>query len=228
MIKKYLYTADVCALGMLIWILGDVLIKGIPSLQLHFFLEREIGLGLDGGFLNAIIGSLQLLGLALLIAAPLAIGAAIYIQEYAKHNNPFTRVILFASDTLASTPSIVFGGFGFLFFVVYLHFVYSILAGGFTLAFMIFPILLRTSIEAIKAIPREYYEGSLALGATKWQAIRTVILPPARPGIVSGVILGIGRSIGETAAVMFTAGYSAHIASSILLPAASLPNMIYK
>jgi phosphate transport system permease protein len=110
MIKKYLYTGDVFALGMLIWILGDVLIKGIPSLQLHFFFEREIGL--DGGFLNAIIGSLQLVGLALLIATPLAIGAAIYIQEYAKHNNPFTRVILFPSDTLASTPSIVFGGFG--------------------------------------------------------------------------------------------------------------------
>jgi phosphate transport system permease protein len=93
---------------------------------------------------------------------------------------------------------------------------------------MILPILLRSSIESIKAIPRECYEGSLALGATKWQAIKTVILPPARPGIVSGVILGIGRSIGETAAVMFTAGYSAHIATSILHPAGSLPNMIYK
>lgn len=218
----------VFALSMLIWILGDVLVKGIPSLQPMFFLEREIGLGVEGGFLNAIVGSLQLVGLALLIAAPLAIGAAIYVQEYAKHNNPFTRVILFTSDTLASTPSIVFGGFGFLFFVVYLNFGFSVLAGGFTLAFMILPILLRTSIEAIKAIPREYYEGALALGATKWQAIKTVILPPARPGIVSGVILGIGRSIGETAAVMFTAGYSAHIATSILHPAGSLPNMIYK
>jgi phosphate transport system permease protein len=223
-----LSTGAAFALGMLIWILGDILIKGIPSLQLHFFLEREIGRGIEGGFLNAIIGSLQLVGLALLISAPLAIGAAIYVQEYAKHNNPFTRAILFTSDTLASTPSIVFGGFGFLFFVVYLNFGYSVLAGGFTLAFMILPILLRTSIEAIKAIPREFYEGSLALGATKWQAIKTVILPPARPGIISGVILGIGRSIGETAAVMLTAGYSAHIATSILHPAASLPNMIYK
>lgn len=218
----------VFALSILVWILGDVLVKGLPSMQWMFFIEREIGTGVEGGFLNAIIGSLQLVGLALLIAAPLAIGAAIYIQEYGKKNNLFTRLILFTSDTLASTPSIVFGGFGFLFFVVYLHFGFSVLAGGFTLAFMILPLLLRSSIEAIKAIPREFYEGSLALGATKWQAIKTVILPPARPGIVSGVILGVGRSIGETAAVMFTAGYSAHIASSILHPAASLPNMIYK
>jgi phosphate transport system permease protein len=216
------------ALFMLIWILGDVLIKGLPSMQLIFFLENEIGTGVEGGFLNAIIGSLQLVALALLIAAPLSLGAAIYIEEYAKKNNIFTRIILFTSDTLASTPSIVYGGFGFLFFVVYLRFGFSVLSGGFTLGFMILPILLRSSIEAIKAIPREIYEGSLALGATKWQAIKTVILPPAQPGIISGVILGIGRSIGETAAVIFTAGYSAHIATSILHPAGSLPNMIYK
>jgi len=117
--------------------------------------------------------------------------------------------------------------FGFLFFVTYLEFKFSLIAGGLTLGIMIIPLLLRSSIEAIKAVPREYQEGAYALGATKWQSIRTVILPPASPTITSGAIISIGRAIGETAAIMFTAGYSAHIATSIFSAAGSMPNLIY-
>jgi phosphate transport system permease protein len=214
--------------GFLFAILFDIIIKGAADFKIHYLFEEQIGVGVDGGFLNAIIGSLQLVGIAILIAFPLALGSAIYVQEYAKKDNIFTKIIMFTSDTLASTPSVVFGAFGFIFFSIYLDFGVSLLAGGFTLAFMILPILLRSCIEAIKSVPFDYQEGSFALGATKWQTIKNVVLPPAFPMISSGVIIGIGRAIGETAAVLFTAGYSAHIVTSILKPAANLPNMIFQ
>jgi phosphate transport system permease protein len=217
----------ICITFFLFFIIGDIIIRGGSSFKLEYLYLREISGGQAGGFANAIIGSLQLVGIAILFAAPLAIGAAIYVQEYTKKSNIFTKIILFTSDTLASTPSIVFGAFGFLFFVIFLEFRFSMLAGGITLGIMVIPILLRSSIEAIKAIPCEYKEGALALGATKWQTIRTVVLPPASPSITSGVIISIGRAIGETAAVIFTAGYSAHIATSLFHPTASMPNMIF-
>jgi phosphate transport system permease protein len=212
----------------LFFILQEIIVKGVLSLRLEFFLEREYGVGATGGFLNAIVGSLQLVGIALGVAAPLSIGSAIYVQEYAKRSNIFTKIILFTSDTLASTPSIVFGAFGFTFFVWYLHFGFSVIAGGLTLAIMVMPLMLRSSIEAIKSVPFEYQEGSFALGATKWQTIRHVVLPPSLPGIIGGVILSIGRAIGETAAVIFTAGYAVHVAGSLLHPVASIPNLIFK
>jgi phosphate transport system permease protein len=134
---------------------------------------------------------------------------------------------MFASDTLASTPSIVFGAFGFMLFVLYLKFGFSLLAGGLTLGIMIIPLLLRSSIEALKSIPKDYREASLALGASKWQTVRNAVLPPATPMISSGVIISIGRAIGETAAILFTAGYTAHIATGLMEPAASMPNMIF-
>ena len=212
---------------ILFYIIGDIILRGGLSLKPEYVLQRELFGGQQGGFLNAIIGSLQLVGIALAFAVPLALGAAIYIQEYTKKDNIITRTVLFASDTLASTPSIVFGVFGFLFFVTYLEFKFSLIAGGLTLGIMIIPLLLRSSIEAIKAVPREYQEGAFALGASKWQSIRTVILPPASPTITSGAIISIGRAIGETAAIMFTAGYSAHIATSLFSAAGSMPNLIY-
>jgi phosphate transport system permease protein len=209
------------------FIIGDIIFRGGLALKPEFLFTREISGGLEGGFANAIIGSLELVAIAIAFAVPLALGAAIYVQEYTKKHSLVTKIILFASDTLASTPSIVFGAFGFMFFVLFLEFRFSMLAGGLTLGIMVIPLLLRSSIESIKAIPREYEEGALALGATKWQTIRTVILPPALPGITSGTIISIGRAIGETAAVIFTAGYAASIATSLLDATASMPNLIY-
>ena len=210
-----------------LFIIGDIVLNGGTSISPELFFEREIAGGKEGGFLNAIVGSLYLVSLALIIAAPLSIGSAIYVQEYAKKDNIFTRIILFTSDTLASTPSIIFGAFGYLFFVSFLGFNFSLIAGGFTLAIMIIPLMLRSSIEAIKAIPRNFQEGALALGATKWQSIRSVILPPAMSGIISGIIISVGRAIGETAAVLLTAGYSSFIPNSLLHGAASMPNLIW-
>ncbi|MEM4258149.1 MAG: phosphate ABC transporter permease subunit PstC [Candidatus Thermoplasmatota archaeon] len=210
------------------FIIGDVIVKGGASLRFEYLIQREIHQPLgSGGFANAFIGSLLLVGIAIGFATPLALGAAIYTQEYVSSKNKLTKIVLFASDTLASTPSIVYGAFGFIFFVLYLRFGFSLLAGGLTLGIMIIPLMLRSSIEALKSIPNDYREGSYALGATKWQTIQHIILPPASPMISSGIIISIGRAIGETAAVMFTAGYTAHIVTSFLAPAASMPNLIY-
>lgn len=217
----------ILVIGLLFAIVTDLVVKGIPSMSPEFVYERETSGGLGGGFANAIVGSLLLISLAIGVAGPLAIGSAIYVTEYASAENRLTRVILFTSDTLASTPSIVFGAFGFMFFVLYLEFGFSLLAGGLTLAVMVIPLILRSTVEAIRSVPDEYREAALALGISKWKTIRHVVLPSSSPLVLSGVIISIGRSIGETAAVMLTAGYSALIVHSLFQPAASMPNMIF-
>ncbi len=229
-VKVFLFTIALISTSFLFFILGDIIINGITGFKIEFLTETEtlIGGGYEGGFANAIVGSLQLVAIGLAVSVPLSLGSAIYIVEYAKKSNIFTRIILFTSDTLASTPSIVFGAFGFIFIIIFLQFDKSIFAGGLTLGFMAIPLLLRSNIEALKSVPDSFREGSYALGGTKWQTIRNVVLPPASPGISSGLILGIGRAIGETAAILFTAGYFVHFATSILQPAASLPNLIYQ
>ena len=218
----------VLIVSSLFFVLSDVFFKGITSMEISYLFEREISGGLGGGgFANAIVGSIQLTGLTLLISIPFSVGAAIYVQQYTGERNIFTRIILFASDTLASTPSIVFGAFGFIFFSIQLEMGLSMLSAGLTLAIMVIPLLLRSSIEALKSIPKEIAEGSLSLGASKWQTIWHVILPPAMGGITSGIILSIGRAIGETAAVLFTAGYALGFNNSIMSPVSTMTNMIY-
>lgn len=228
--EKFVMTILICIATLISFFVGyiifDILVNGGTAISPDLFLETEKGLG-EGGFLNAIVGSLYLVIIALIFAAPLSIGAAIYVNEYANKKSIITKIILFTSDTLASTPSIIFGGFGFLLFVSFLGFKHTLFAGGITLGIMIIPIMLRSSIEAIKAIPRDFYEGALALGVTKWQSIRTVIIPPATAGIISGVIISMGRAIGETAAVLLTAGYAQSIPKTILHGAASMPNLIW-
>jgi len=213
--------------GFLLFILLDIVIHGGAAITWQMISQHESNGGVNGGFLNAIVGSFYLVALGLLIALPLALGAAIYINEYANKKNRWTRVIIFSSNTLASTPSIVFGAFGFIFLVTYLGFRFSLLAGGITLALMMIPLIFGASLEAIRSVPGEYREASFALGATKWKTVRNTTLPVAFPGITSGAILAIGRAIGETAAILFTAGYTALIVDSLFMPAASMPNLIY-
>jgi phosphate transport system permease protein len=220
--------ASIVVLSLLL-VLTDVIINGGGSLKLNYLFEKEIagGIGGSGGFANAIVGSVILTAFALIIAAPMSIGAAIYVTQYTHKSNLFTRSILFTSDTLASTPSIVFGAFGFVFFVMELNFKVSMLAGGLTLGIMVIPLLLRSSIEALNSIPSTFRDASLALGASKWQTVWKVILPPAMGGITSGVILSIGRAIGETAAIIFTAGYAFGYTQSLMQPVATMPSMIF-
>jgi phosphate transport system permease protein len=199
---------------ILVFIVVFVLEKGLPVLSLGFLFSNPEDMGRAGGIFPTLIGTIVLPLLAILIATPLGLGTSVYLTEYTREGR-ITKVIRFGTDCLAGIPSIIFGLFGFIFFVTTLGMGWSILSGGLTLAFMILPTIIRTSEEAIKAVPKSYREVSFSLGATRWQTVRRVILPNALPGILTGVMLGIGRSIGETAAVIFTAGSSLRLPSSI-------------
>jgi len=199
---------------ILFFIIFYVLKRGLPVVSLGFLTKNPVEMGKAGGIFSTIVGTLALTVLAILIATPLGVGSAIYLTEYTRENW-VTRVIRFGSECLAGIPSIIFGLFGFILFVTKLGLGWSLLSGGLTLAFMILPTIIRTSEEAIRSVPCAYREVSFSLGSTKWQTVTRVVLPSALPGIATGVILGVGRSIGETAAVIFTAGSSLHIPTSL-------------
>jgi phosphate transport system permease protein len=199
---------------VLLFIIVFVLSRGLPALSFSFLAENPRDMGKTGGIFSTIVGTLVLTMMALLIATPLGVGTAVFLTEYTWENN-LTRVIRFGADCLAGIPSIIFGLFGFILFVIKLRFGWSILSGGLTLAFMILPTIIRTSEEALRCVPQSYREVSTSLGSTRWQMVTRVVLPAALPGIVTGIILSIGRSIGETAAVIFTAGSSLRLPTSL-------------
>ena len=202
-------------LAILVFIIVFVFGKGLPHISFEFLFSNPSDMGRAGGILPALVGTAVLPLLAILFAAPLGIGTAIYLTEYTRESR-ITRLIRFGADCLAGIPSIIFGLFGFIFFVTALGMGWSILSGSLTLTFMILPTIIRTSEEAIMAVPRSYREVSFSLGATLWQTVRKVVLPNALPGIVTGIMLSIGRSIGETAAVIFTAGSSLRMPVSLM------------
>jgi phosphate transport system permease protein len=191
--------------AVLLFIILFILRKGVPALSWDFLTQDPVDMGKAGGIFSTIVGTIVLTIGAILIATPLGIGTAIFLTEYT-WEGPVTRIIRFGAECLAGIPSIIFGLFGFILFVTKLGFGWSILSGSLTLAFMILPTIIRTSEEAIKSVPPVYRTVSFSLGSTKWQTVTRVVLPSALPGIVTGVILSVGRSIGETAAVIFTAG----------------------
>jgi phosphate transport system permease protein len=193
-----------------------ILIKGIPALDLQFlFTAPKGGLSGEGGISTIIVSTIYLIGFTLILLVPVGIGAAIYLAEYAP-NNRFTNFIRYGVEVLAGVPSIIFGLFGFVLFVTTLHFNFSILAGALTLVCLLLPTMIRTTEEAIKTVPYSYREGALALGATRWQTIFRVVLPAATPGIITAIILCIGRAIGETACLYVTLGGSSAMPTSIL------------
>lgn len=198
-------------------ILFQILREGLPILRLHFFLDSPRSMGREGGILSTIIGTCALTGVAIIFATPLGVGTAIFLREYTRESR-ISRMIRFGTDCLAGVPSIIFGLFGFVFFVIYLNMGWSILSGGLTLTAMILPTIICTTEEAVKAIPHSYREVSYSLGGTKWQTVTRAILPNALPGIFTGIILGVGRSIGETAAVILTAGSSLVMPTSLFSP----------
>mgnify|MGYP000928654015 CR=1 FL=1 len=227
--KWCLYACAAILMVIVAYIMGDVIIRGGSSLRLSYLLEAEFGSGTEGGgFLNAITGSLALVAIAIGLSAPIAVLAAIYSNEYANKNGLIIRMTSFATSTLASTPSIIYGGFGFMLFVLYLGLGFSLIAGGLTLALMAMPLIFMSATEGLKSVPGTFREASYALGVSKWATIKNVILPVSFSSISSGVIIAIGRTIGETAAIILTAGYAAMLTDSLFMSAASLPNMIYK
>lgn len=207
--------ATLLTLLILIFIIGFILEKGFPVLSLSFLTDNPKDMGRAGGIFPTIIGTLLLPLLAIIIATPLGIVTSVYLSEYTQETR-MTRIIRFGTDCLAGIPSIIFGLFGYIFFVITLGMGWSILSGGLTLAVMVLPTIIRTSEEAIRAVPKSFREVSFSLGATSWQTVKRVVLPNALPGIVTGIMLSIGRSIGETAAVIFTAGSSLRLPSSVL------------
>ncbi|MPN17734.1 Phosphate transport system permease protein PstA [bioreactor metagenome] len=175
----------------------------------------------------ALINTLSMTLLSLAMAAPLGIFAAVYLSEYARRGNELVKVIRMAAEVLAGVPSIVYGLFGMIFFVVALKWGYSLLAGTCTLTIMILPLIMRTTEEALLAVPDAYREGSFGLGAGKLRTVFSIVLPSAVPGILAGIILGIGRVVGETAALIFTAGTLAEVAGSVMDSARTLSVHMY-
>ena len=213
-------------LAVLFFIIGYILSKGVPVLNAEFLFTMPQRMGKEGGIASTIVASLALTALALLVATPIGVGGAVYLTEYTRES-VLTRVIRFGADALAGVPSIIFGLFGFILFVIKLRMGWSILAGGLTLALMILPTIIRTSEEAIRAVPAAFRDVSLSLGATKSQTVARVVLPNAAPGILTGIILGMGRSIAETACVIFTAGSSLLLPGSLLDPARTMAVHFY-
>lgn len=207
------WLAAIVMVASLVGIVVYILVKGIPHISLSLF---EWNYTTDNvSLMPALINTLSMTVLALLFAVPLGIGAAIYLTEYASRGNMLVKVVRVTAETLSGIPSIVYGLFGSLFFVKALHMGLSMISGALTLVIMILPLIMRTTEEALVAVPDSYREGSFGLGAGRLRTVMRVVLPSAVPGILSGVILGIGRIVGESAALIFTAGTVAEVADSI-------------
>ncbi len=194
----------IITVAVLLSLVGYILIKGVPNLSLDLFAWEYTSENVS--MMPAIINTITMTLLSLLIAVPLGIGAAIYMVEYAKKGNKLVKIVRMTAETLSGIPSIVYGLFGFLAFNISLGWGYSLLSGALTLAIMILPLIMRTTEEALLAVPDSFREGSFGLGAGRLRTVFRIILPSAMPGILAGVILAIGRIVGETAALIYTAG----------------------
>lgn len=199
------------SVALLLGILFYVLVKGAGSISWEFLSTVPSTLKGTFGIAGNLLNTLYIIVITLLLATPIGVGSAIYLNEYARPGK-LVRFIEFTTETLSGIPSIIFGLFGMVFFGNLFHLGYSILTGALTLTLMVLPLITRNTQEALKTVPESYRSGALGIGATKWYMIRTVLLPSAMPGIITGVILAIGRIVGESAALLFTAG------SGYLLP----------
>ena len=206
-----IYLSAVVSVLLLIGIIAYVFAKGFPIISWQFLTQVKSTLKETEGIAGNVLNTVYIVVITLLIASPIGIGSAIYLNEYAKQG-PFVRLVEFTTQTLAGIPSILFGLFGMIFFGNVLHLDYSILTGALTLTLMILPLIIGNTREALKSVPDSYRHGAVGIGATKWYMIKTILLPSAMPGIITGIILAIGRIVGESAALLFTAG------SGYLLP----------
>jgi phosphate transport system permease protein len=219
-------SATLLTLVVLAFIVVFVLKKGLPEINWEFLSTGPRDMGKAGGIFPMVVGTVLLPLVAIALALPLGVGTAVYLTEYTRETR-LTGVIRFGTDCLAGIPSIIFGLFGFIFFVTFLHMGWCVMSGALTLAIMCLPTIIRTSEEAILAVPYSYREVSCSLGATRWETVLKVVLPNALPGIVTGVMLSIGRSIGETAAVIFTAGMATRVPDSLMDPVRTMAVHFY-
>ncbi|MDR0635528.1 MAG: phosphate ABC transporter permease PstA [Treponema sp.] len=210
---------------LIVFLFGYILVKGIPSLSLELFSFEYTSENVS--LLPALVNTVVITFAALLVSAPVGICAAIWLAEYSRRGSRLILLVRLAAETLAGIPSIIYGLFGMLMFVIFLRWGYSILAGAFTLAIMVLPVIMRTTENALLSVPDSYREGSFALGAGKLRTIFSIVIPAAMPGILSGVILSIGRIVGETAALIFTAGTVAKMPDSPFSSARTLAVHMY-
>lgn len=213
LIKILIWLSAVLTVGVLAWILIYVILSGITEINWSFLTNDAKGD--DAGIFPMIISTVYIVLLSIAISTPIGVFSAIYLVEYAKPGK-IVRLIRFATESLAGIPSIIYGLFGMIFFVIALGLKFSLISGAITLSMMVLPTIIRTTEEALKAVPNSYREGSLALGASKLRTIFRVILPCAIPGILTAIILSIGRVVGETAAVYLTAGMVPRLPNSIM------------
>jgi len=215
LVRHFLNLQAYFTVGLLVVIVFIIFIKGISNCSLSFMLTYPEDMGRHGGIFPAIMGTVFLAALSIVFATPLGLGTAIYLTEYTRESR-LTTIIRFGVESLAGIPSIIYGLFGFIFFVIKLGMGWSLLSGALTMTIMILPTIIRTSEEAIKAVPRNLRIVSHSLGATKWETTVKVVLPSAAPGILTGIMLSIGRAVGETAAVIFTMGSSLRLPASLM------------
>lgn len=213
--RTIIYLSAAITVGLLVLLIGYVMVRGLPHVTWQLLSTAPSAIKGTIGILPNILNTLYIILFTLLIALPLGVGAAVYLTEYAT-NKRLIAVVEFATETLAGIPSIIYGLVGMLFFAQMLGFKTSLLSGGCTLVVMILPTIIRTTQESLKTVPQSYREGALGLGATKWHMIRTIVLPSSLNGIITGCILSIGRIVGESAALLFTAGVGTVVADNII------------
>ncbi|MDO4540821.1 MAG: phosphate ABC transporter permease PstA [Syntrophomonadaceae bacterium] len=225
LLRMVVYLCAGITLLALLLLIAYILVKGVPHLTVSLFALEYTSENVS--LLPALINTLMMTGLALLLSIPPGVGASIYLTEYADRNSKKVALIRLTAETLSGIPSIIYGLFGMLFFVTYWQWGYSLLAGAATLAIMVLPLIMRSTEEALKATPDSYREASFGLGAGKFRTVSRIVLPSAIPGILAGIILAIGRIVGETAALIYTAGSVAVICRDLLSSGRTLSLHMY-
>ena len=224
-LRLAVYAAAAATALVVVFIVGYILVKGVPHIKPELFAWKYNSENVS--MTPALVNTVTMTALSLLVAGPLGVFSAIFMTEYARRGNRLISAVRLAAETLAGIPSIVYGLFGMLFFVMALGWGFSLMSGAFTLAIMTLPIIMRTSEEALLAVPEAYREGSFGLGAGKLRTVFRIALPAAVPGILAGVVLAVGRVAGETAALIFTAGTVAKIPSSLFSSGRTLSVHMY-
>jgi phosphate transport system permease protein len=214
LLRTIVYAGAGITAAVIVGLVAYILYMGLPNLSLSLFAFHYTSD--NASLFPALVNTLTVTVLSLLLAVPVGVGAAVYLAEYARRGNRFVRVIRITAETLSGIPSIVYGLFGYLLYVTALRWQFSLLAGCCTLAVMILPVIMRTTEEALLAVPDTYREASFGLGAGKLRTVFRIVLPSAVPGIVNGIVLSTGRIVGETAALLYTAGTVAHIPSTLM------------
>jgi len=211
--------------ALLAFIIGYILVKGVPYIKPSLFALEYTSENVS--LFPALVTTVMIVVLSLLIAVPIGVFAAIYLVEYARRGNRFVKLVRTMAETLAGIPSIIYGLFGSIFFVTWLKWGYSLLAGSFTLAIMILPLIMRTTEESLKSVPDNYREGSFGLGAGRLRTVFRIVLPAAAPGILAGVVLSVGRIVGETAALIYTLGNAAKMTTGLFSSGRTLSLHMY-